>query len=58
MMKLDTETSLEVLDSLIDNMALQTNLTTKMIHSKRKNEADIINEKVVVGGQKLEFQSM
>ena len=52
MMKLDTETSLEVLDTLINNMALQTNLTTKMIHSKRKNSADIITEKVVVGGQK------
>jgi len=52
MMKLDTETSIEVLDTLINNMALQTNLTTKMLHSKRKNEADILNEKVIVGGQK------
>ena len=52
MMKLETETSLEVLDAIINNMALQTNLTTKMINYKRKNMARLISEKVVVGSQK------
>jgi len=52
MLKLNTETSLEVLHALIENMELKTNLTTKISTYKRKNKAEIFSEKVVVGSQK------
>ena len=52
MLKLDTETSTEVLHAIIDNMELQTNLTSKIVSYKRKNKAEIFSEKVIVGSQK------
>ena len=55
MLKLDTETSVEVLHAIINDMDLQTNLTSKITTYKRKNKAEIFSEKVVVGSQKTKI---
>ena len=52
MIKSETETSQEVLHNLISNMDIQTNLTSKISHYKKKNKAEIFSEKVVVANQK------
>jgi len=55
MLKLDAETSVEVLYAIINNMELETNLSTKVTRYKRKNKAEIFSEKVAVGNQKTKI---
>ena len=52
MLQLNTETSKEVLHALLSNMELQTKLTSKIATHRRKNKAEIFQEKVVVESQK------
>lgn len=52
MIKSDAEDSYDVLKAIVENLEIKTNLSSKIRHYKRKDIAEIFNEKVFVGSQK------
>ncbi len=55
MIKVDADDSEALLQSIVENMDIETNLKSKITFSKRKNKAEIFDRKVVVGNQKTKI---
>jgi len=55
MIKSDAENAEELLDSIIENMELETNLSSKIRVHRWKDIAEIFDQKVVVGSQKTKL---
>jgi len=55
MIKSDAENAEELLDSIIENMELETNLSSKIRVHRWKDIAEIFDQKVAVGSQKTKL---
>ena len=55
LIKNDAETSEDLLETIVENMELETNLSSKIRVHRRKDIAEIFDQKVVVGSQKTKL---